>query len=232
MESTLTMKSTRSWQMSIGPAGNGTRLSVTATHSASMLRVDHGIAQRAAGGRTERTCQIARIVGGRRCDEGGIDGEPPGFDGQGAPPVGLHHEWRRQQPLRDRVGYWAGDIGADNPGHHPVADVLDQRGVHRKDRTRRYGKTPQSPASGSVEHLIENRVPVAQMVMERDYRPIAKLTGVEGSVEATEHFALFDTVDVTPACRKLNEFRNSRRTLEARHWAVAVDGLHKFRRAD
>src|SRR4051794_32115899 len=101
----------------------------------------------------------------------------------------LHHHRSLQYGMRDRIGDGSGHVGGIDTGDDAAAQMPHQWLVDRKERTWRDGEIAQSAIGRDREHLVEDLIAVAEMVVKRQRVAVPDLTRRERLADSPEQLA-------------------------------------------
>ena len=154
-----------------------------------VLRVGHGVAERAADALSVLAVGVAEGVADRHAEEGDVNFQLAGFDEVDAAAVRVDLYRLFENAGGDGVGQFAAQAGGVEFADHAVFDVLNQRRVHAGERAGSDGEVLEAHARQHVHHHVDGVVAAAEAVVEGDGHAVLEAAGAYRVFDAGQHFA-------------------------------------------
>ena len=154
-----------------------------------VLRVGHGVAERAADALSVLAVGVAEGVADRHAEEGDVNFQLAGFDEVDAAAVRVDLYRLFENAGGDGVGQFAAQAGGVEFADHAVFDVLDQGRVYAGERAGGDGEVLEAHARQHVHHHVDGVVAAAEAVVEGDGHAVFEAAGAYRVFDALQDFA-------------------------------------------
>ena len=154
-----------------------------------VLRVGHGVAERAADALSVLAVGVAEGVADRHAEEGDVNFQLAAFHEVDAAAVRVDLYRLFENAGGDGVGQFAAQAGGVEFADHAVFDVLNQRRVHAGERAGGDGEVLEAHFGEDFHHHVDGVVAAAEAVVEGDGHAVFEAAGAHGVFDAGQHFA-------------------------------------------